>query len=257
MTHRLADNGKLNVLTCKRASGLLLALIMAGCGANVVLDSPSIPTPLIVKIPASVALRIPAEFENYIHEEEVIGREEWSINLGRSNAALFTQLFGYMFDKVTVIGPDDDATLLDIDALVEPSIDAFEFSVPNQSKTESFAVWIRYRINVFDKDGIEVASWPVSAYGKSQTTTMGGSDALRRAAVLAMRDAAALMIMQLDKSTGISLLAEDSGDSGDSEDSEDSEEPSAAAPLAADTNESPSDSESQAVSLGGTEDDAI
>ncbi len=245
MTHRLADNGKLNVLTCKTALGLLLALIMAGCGANVVLDSPSIPTPLVVKIPASVALRIPVEFESYIHEEEVIGREEWSINLGRSNAALFTQLFGFMFDKVTVIGPDDDATLLDIDALVEPSIDAFEFSVPNQSKTESFAVWIRYRINVFDKEGIEVASWPVSAYGKSQTTTLGGSNALRRAAILAMRDAAALMIMQLDKSTGISLLAEDS------------EEPSAAAPLAADANESPSDSESQSISLRGTEDDAI
>ncbi len=130
MTHRLADNGKLNVLTCKTALGLLLALIMACCGANVVLDSPSIPTPLVVKIPASVALRIPVEFESYIHEEEVIGREEWSINLGRSNAALFTQLFGFMFDKVTVIGPDDDATLLDIDAL-QQNLENLYYEVTN------------------------------------------------------------------------------------------------------------------------------
>ena len=35
---------------------------------------------------------------------------------------------------------------------------------------------------------------------------MGGDAALRRAAVLAMRDAAALIIMQMDKATGITKL---------------------------------------------------
>ena len=35
---------------------------------------------------------------------------------------------------------------------------------------------------------------------------MGGDAALRRAAVLAMRDAAALIIVQMDKATGISKL---------------------------------------------------
>jgi hypothetical protein len=207
MTHRLADIGNLNVFACKRVTGPLLALFLAGCGSNVVLDMPSIPEPLIAKIPASVAVRYPADFESYVHQEKVLGREEWSINLGRSNAAFFTQLFGHMFEKLTVIGPSDDATLLEIDALIEPSIEAFEFSVPNQSKTDAFAVWIRYRIKVYDRHGVETANWPVSAYGKSQTTSMGGSDALQRAAILAMRDAAALMIIQLDKATGISLMA--------------------------------------------------
>ena len=89
-----------------------------------------------------------------------------------------------------------------MDALIEPSIDAFEFSVPNQTKTDAFAVWIRYRLKVYNSEGTVVANWPVSAYGKSQSG--GGKDALRRAAVLAMRDAAALMIMKLDDETGIS-----------------------------------------------------
>ena len=110
-----------------------------------------------------------------------------------------------MFEKVTVLDADDDASLLSIDVLIEPSIDAFEFSVPKQTRTEAFAVWIRYRLKVYDSEGIEVANWPVSAYGKSQSG--GGSDALRRAAVLAMRDAAALMIMKLDDQTGISALS--------------------------------------------------
>jgi hypothetical protein len=182
---------------------------MSGCaGSNVTLQTPTIPVPLIHKIPASVGLRMPANFHHYVHEESVYGKEEWSIDLGGSNAALFTQLFGYMFENVIVLKEGDDPKLLAIDALIEPSIDAFEFSVPNQSKTDSFAVWIRYRIRVFDYDGNETANWPVSAYGKSQTESISGSQALQRAAILAMRDAAALMIMKLDESTGISKMAE-------------------------------------------------
>jgi hypothetical protein len=142
-----------------------------------------------------------------VHEEIVYGHEEWSIDLGRSNAALFEQLFAYMFSEVTILGPDDNPQLMPLDALIEPTIDAFEFSTPGQSNTEAFAVWIRYRLKVFDPDGKLVSNWPVAAYGKSQTTKMGGSSALQRAAILAMRDAAALMIMKFDNVTRISSLA--------------------------------------------------
>ena len=187
-------------------AGVLLSCLLVGCGSNVVMDAPTIPTPLIEKIPASVGLRMPANFQDFVHEEEIIGREEWSIDLNNSNAALFEQLFGYMFEDVVIVGPEADPKNLAIDALIEPSIDAFEFSVPNQSKTETFAVWIRYRIKVYDDEGDQVANWPVSAYGKSQTESVRGSKALQRAAILAMRDAAALMIMKLDESTGISRM---------------------------------------------------
>jgi hypothetical protein len=189
-------------------TGILLCGLLAGCGSNVVLDPVTIPKPLINKIPASVGLRMPAEFDNFVHEEDIIGREHWSINLGNSNSALFTQLFGFMFEEVTILNSEDDPGQFAFDALIEPSIDAFEFSVPNQSKTEAFAVWIRYRLRVFNSEGDEIANWPVSAYGKSESETLSGSQALQRAAVLAMRDAAALMIMRLDEATGISKIAE-------------------------------------------------
>lgn len=188
-------------------SGVLALGLLAGCGSTVTLNMPTIPTPLIEKIPASVGLRMPAEFENFVHDEDILGREHWTIDLGNSNAALFRQLFSHMFDQVTELSGSDDPSTLPIDVLIEPSIDAFEFSVPNQSKTESFAVWIRYRIKVFDRSGAEVANWPVSAYGKSQTESVSGPQALQRAAILAMRDAAALMIMKLDEASGISRIA--------------------------------------------------
>ena len=180
---------------------------MAGCGATVTMKEPTIPVPRMERIPVDVAVRIPTEFEHYVHEEEVLGKESWTIDLGRSNAALFEQLFGYMFDNVIVLGPDDDARDFQFDALVEPAIEGFEFSVPAQSKAEEFAVWIRYRMAIYDSAGTHASNYTVSAYGKSQKEGLGGSDSLRRAAILAMRDAAALIIMQMDKATKISALA--------------------------------------------------
>lgn len=171
------------------------------------MQEPTIPAPKVDKIPLNVALRMPEEFRHFVHEENILGRESWSIDLGGSNATFFTQLFDYLFDNMTVIGPDDDPRNYQFDALIEPSIDGFEFSVPNQSKTEVFAVWIRYRLRIFDREGNNASNWTVSAYGKSQKEGISGSSALERAAVLAMRDAAALIIMQLDKATQISSLA--------------------------------------------------
>jgi len=195
---------------CQIRSTLLLpvlALLLAACGSQVSIDDPTIPEPMIDKLPMKVAGRYPEAFDNYVHEEQVVGKEKWTIRLGASNKMLFTQLFGSMFTDYQVIDSKVDPQEIGIDALIEPSIDAFEFSVPNQSKTESFAVWIRYRIKVFDHLGAEVANWPVSAYGKSQTESISGTQALQRAAILAMRDAAALMIMKLDEATGISRIA--------------------------------------------------
>lgn len=184
-------------------------LIIAGCGgASVQLHDPTIPEPLIDQLPLKVAARYPEVFDNFVHEEKVIGKEKWSIDLGQSNRLLFTQLFGSMFTEFDVIDAATDARDLDIDALIEPSIDAFEFSVPSQSQTDDFAVWIRYRIKIFDDQGVQIANWPIAAYGKSLSTTFGGDEALQRAAVLAMRDAAALIILQMDKATGISKLSE-------------------------------------------------
>jgi len=191
-----------------KSSVILFSLLVASCASNVSVENPTIPQPHIEKLPLDVALRIPAEFHNYVHEENVLGRESWTINLGEANASFFTQLFGYMFDNVIVLGPDDNALDYTFDALVEPSIEGFEFSVPNQSKTDAFAVWIRYRMQIFDSAGNSASSWTVSAYGKSQKEGLGGSRSLQRAAILAMRDAAALILLKMNKVTKIAALAD-------------------------------------------------
>ncbi|MDX1508468.1 MAG: hypothetical protein R3358_09330 [Woeseiaceae bacterium] len=189
---------------------IIFSAVLAGCGGNVRLDPPTIPAPNIHQEQITVAVRMPEHFDDFVHEENVLGREQWRIDLGNSNAVFFSQLFSYMFRDTIIVEPDGDPWQHSIDALIEPSIEAFEFSVPNQTKTDSFAVWIRYRIKVYDRYGTLVASAPISAYGKSLTTTMGGDEALQRAAVLAMRDAAALMIIKFEEQTLFKQLADPS-----------------------------------------------
>jgi len=187
-----------------------VTFLVTGCsgGGAVQLHNPTIPEPLVKQLPLKVAVRYPDVFNNFVHEEQVIGKQKWSIDLGPSNRLLFTQLFSSMFTELTVIDSETDPGDLEVDALIEPSIDAFEFSVPNQSQTDDFAVWIRYRLKIFDSEGVQIANWPIAAYGKSLTTTFGGNEALQRAAVLAMRDAAALIILQMGRATGINQLSQ-------------------------------------------------
>lgn len=192
----------------KFVSVAIIIAALSGCSSQVTLKDPTIPDPLIDKMPLSVAARFPEAFEHFVHEEQVIGKKKWTIDMGRSNSMLFEKLFNSMFTEFRVVPAGAEAADLGVDALIEPSIDAFEFSVPNQSQTDAFAVWIRYRIKIFDGEGNQIANWPISAYGKSMSEGIGNDDALRRAAVLAMRDAAALVILQMDKATGISGLAE-------------------------------------------------
>ena len=187
---------------------IIFSAFLAGCGGHVRLEPPTIPAPNIHQEQITVAVRMPEHFHDFVHEENVLGREQWRIDLGNSNTVFFTQLFSYMFRDTILIEPDEDAYAHTVDALIEPSIEAFEFSVPNQTKTDAFAVWIRYRIKVYDRYGTLVASAPISAYGKSLTTTMGGDEALQRAAVLAMRDAAALMIIKFEEQTLFERLAD-------------------------------------------------
>ena len=186
----------------------LVVFGLAGCASSLEVDMPTIPKPRLEKIPVDVAVRIPENFNGFTHTENVLGKSEFTIHLGNSNTNFFTQLFGYMFDSVIVLGPDDDPRDFQFDALIEPSIEGFEFSVPNQTQTDAYSVWIRYRLNVFDSVGNRASSWTISAYGKSQKEGITGSDSLRRAAVLAMRDAAALIVMQMDKVSKIRQLAD-------------------------------------------------
>ena len=93
------------------------------------MEEPTIPVPLTEKIPIDVVVRMPEEFNNFVHEEAILGRESWTINLGHSNAVFFEQLFGYLFNNVRLIGPEDDVRDFNDAVIADTRVDASMISV--------------------------------------------------------------------------------------------------------------------------------
>ena len=184
----------------KNFLGLVATFLILSCSSQITVLDPNIPKPVIASSNLSAAIKYPDNFEDFSHEEQIIGEDKWQIKLGRSNKILFNKLFSSIFNDFIILDKDS-ALESTIDILIEPEIEAFEFSVPKQSQTNAFAVWIRYRIKIYDNQGKTIANWPISAYGKSETGTFSDNNDLGHAAILAMRDAAALIILQIEKSS--------------------------------------------------------
>jgi hypothetical protein len=92
-------------LTSNTLRAVLIAVFLTAlgaCSSQVTVDAPTIPDPLVDRIPISVAVKFPDAFEHFVHQENVIGKEKWTIDLGRSNILLFTKLFDAMFEDFTV-----------------------------------------------------------------------------------------------------------------------------------------------------------
>jgi hypothetical protein len=178
---------------------VIILTILNGCSSQVKINDPNIPKLLINQLPYTVAIIYPENFDSFIHEEKVIGKKSWQVDFTRSNILLFNEVFRSFFTTSKVIETPDTDTSDNFDFTIYPSIDAIEFSVPEQSQDETFSVWIRYRVKIFDYNGEEIVNWPISAYGKTSTSTFSDEQDLAQAAILAMRDAAALIILQLEK----------------------------------------------------------
>lgn len=175
---------------------VLVVSLVAGCGVKQVTVKNSFPAPIMQKHRQHIALYMDAALRNYVHTEELPGGGDWSIDLGAANVALFTQIFTGMFAQVTSV--QNLQTVGVAEAIVQPAIEDYQFSTPNQNQTEFFEAWIKYRIRFYNRQGKLLAQWPVTAYGRSEKKFLDKEGALRAATKNAMRDAAAGMVLDFD-----------------------------------------------------------
>ncbi len=168
----------------------LLLLLIAGCDQALVVPG-TFPEPLVEPLPLDVALHFTDEFADYHYRENVPGDASWDIALGKANVALFESVSRRLFRSATRVDarPSGSAAAA-YDAIIEPSVAAFEFSLPSQSATNQYSVWIRYTVSVFRPDGALLTAWNVSAYGESAATVLRPARSMEQATVLALRDAA-------------------------------------------------------------------
>jgi len=175
-----------------------VALLVAGCGPVRLVATSHIPTPLVVKIPVTVAVSLPKEFSEYVHKEERAGTN-WEISLGKAQAEGLTHLLGAMFDRViSVDGINAGAAQAGqgIRAILEPNVEEYAFVTPRDAGSPFYAVSIKYRLNIYTPEGRLADSWSFTGYGTAPAQGMSSDEPLNEATALALRDAGAKLAVE-------------------------------------------------------------
>ncbi len=169
-----------------------VAIFISGCSGSVDVVE-TFPTPLVDQLPLHVALQYPPALADFKYKEDAAADRDWTVQLGSANVRMFDAIFNRMFAVTQRVSTVENAAqeMPGLDAIIVPAVDNFEFSVPNQSATDQFAVWIRYNVDVYGPDGQLILRWPVTAYGQCGKGGLSDEQSMERATVLALRDAAA------------------------------------------------------------------
>ncbi len=196
-------------LSAARWAGALALVALAACGGITLRPDALLPKPLLVPLPAAVALVLPNELRNYVHKETRWG-VEWHITLGPGHVHLLHDVFNDSFQHVTEFNDLAAARAAPgLKALFEPFIDQYSFVTDRDTGGRYFAVTIRYRINLYTPQGEKYDTLTLTGYGSALSKGMSNGAPLERATLAAMRDAAAKFLVQFPAQPAGTLLARD------------------------------------------------
>jgi len=169
---------------------------LCGCASSVVVES-EFPTPLVEPLPVSVGLIFGPELHDYIYTEDIPDQSTWTITLGDANIAMLGPLFDTMFSETREVPelPLSPADQRSLDGVLRPMLEKFEFDVPIGERDQFVEVWMQYKLSLYEPDGDVVTEWPVTGYGKAELSH-NREDAVRKAAVVAMREVGATISTQ-------------------------------------------------------------
>lgn len=183
-----------------RAATLFTCALVAACGPTRFEAESSIPTPLVTKIPVVVGLYMAPEFREKVYVEKRDG-SDYAIAIGKAQTAGFARLMDAMFERVVPVtsAAAGAATDSQMRGVIEPVLEDFAFVTPADSGSDVYAVSLRYRVDGYRPDGQQIESWTFTGYGAAANRSMlgSGSETLRQAVQLAMRDAAAKFAAEL------------------------------------------------------------
>ena len=169
---------------------IVLVSMLSGCSTSIWVEA-DFPRPLVEQLPVSMGLILDDDLLDYVHYEELPRQAAYTIQIGEANELMLVQLFESMFTDLTeynefpLIQPDS----VEIDGVLWPELERFEFDVPVGRRDEFVEVWIQYLVKLYETDGQLVTEWPVSGYGKAEM--IDRNVALNRAIVVAMREVGA------------------------------------------------------------------
>jgi hypothetical protein len=190
-----------------------LAAVLSGCGATQMKVETVIPPPLVTRIPVVVGVYMPPEFSTAVQHEKRDG-SEYMIDVGQAQADGFLRLMNAMFTRVVPVASAaaGAATDPEIRGVFEPQLVELSFVTPRDTGTSVYAVSLKYRINAYTPSGQPVDSWTFTGYGAQPGSQIPGqgTETLRKAAALAMRDAGAKIAVEFREQAIVRGLIDES-----------------------------------------------
>ena len=175
-----------------RLAGLcIVALgILPGCASHVRVEERF---PEVVSSPRDLSgvLVLDQEFRTFVAHPS----ENTSIQLGEAQVELMSKAFAGLFTRLKVVSSRAEAGP-GADLVIVPSVRDVQVSTPSESYLNVYEVWIKYSLDIESNDGVPIDSWFLPAYGKTPYSTLWSrTSAIEEAAVIALRDAGAKLIL--------------------------------------------------------------
>jgi len=182
---------------------LLLALLAAGCSATKVTVKGDFPTPLSHPLPVHGGLVLDEAFQQHVYQDSE--NRKLTFAVGAAQTAMLRSLGKGMFREVTELTSLDQRDGQQL--LLAPVVEDVQVAMPFENRLKVFEVWLKYNIRVYDQRGEPLADWIMSAYGKTPSRFLtSDEEALNQAAVVALRDAGARLLLEFQRLPEVQAL---------------------------------------------------
>ncbi|WP_231745322.1 MULTISPECIES: hypothetical protein [Microbulbifer] len=202
-------NRQKGFLSMMRLAAASAALLLGACSHTVQVDG-EFPQPVGPQHPLTVGVYLSEGFREFTYHEDSEDRDEWNISTGRAQENLFETVLGSMFAETIPLGQYPANLPSDVELVIVPEVRELQFTMPRETRVNIFEVWIKYDMHAYAPNGDSVASWVITAYGKTPTAFLKSREAaLAQAINVALRDAGATLYTGFAKVPELQALLAD------------------------------------------------
>ena len=159
-----------------------------------------IPDPLVAKIENfNLAVIYDDNIKNYQFENinSESGEATIKIDFANSQVNLFNKILQGFFPDLIELENESYEIQPNIDLYMESKLDAFELLTPTESRNDKYAVWLKYKIDIFDHKKNLLSNWNITGYGEHGTESRA-PESLTRAVDLALRDVGVNLVIKIE-----------------------------------------------------------
>lgn len=176
---------------------VLPALLLTACATQVEVTG-HFPEPLRQPLPFDGTLVLEERLQNSTYRAPHGKTVE--VAIGAAQSRMFETVAPRLFQSFQVSDDLSSALAQRPDLTLLPELREFQIATPDDTQLKIFEVWLRYLIQVYDRNGQLLVTWPLAAYGKTQNQFMkSDEDALNQAAMVALRDAGARLALEFEQ----------------------------------------------------------